>query len=68
MIVDAQLREGSGVSAVEQILRTGFIPHILVSGAKVQALRAGAVVIHKPFFEGDLAQAIRRALAKAAAF
>jgi hypothetical protein len=54
MIVDAQLREGSGVSAVEQILRTGFIPHILVSGAKVQALRAGAVLIDKPFFEGVL--------------
>jgi DNA-binding response OmpR family regulator len=68
MIVDAQLREGSGVAAVEQILLAGFVPHVFVSGAKVQALRTGAVLIHKPFLEGDLAQAIKRALADAAAF
>ena len=67
MIVDAQLREGSGVSAVEQILQTRFVPHVFVSGAKVQALRAGAILIHKPFFEGDLTQAIQRALTEAAA-
>ena len=27
MIVDARLRDGSGVSAVEEILRTGWVPH-----------------------------------------
>ena len=34
MIVDAQLRDGSGVIAVEEILQTGFIPHVFVSGAR----------------------------------
>ena len=32
MIVDDQLRRGSGISAVEQITRSGFIPHVFVSG------------------------------------
>ncbi len=32
MIVDARLRDGSGVSAVEEILRTGWVPHVFVSG------------------------------------
>jgi CheY-like chemotaxis protein len=49
MIVDAQLREGSGVSAVGQILQTGFVPHVFVSGANVQALRPGAVT--SPFLK-----------------
>ena len=33
MIVDARLGEGSGVSAVEKILRRRFVPHVFVSGA-----------------------------------
>jgi CheY-like chemotaxis protein len=28
MIVDGRLRDGSGVSAVNHILRTGFVPHV----------------------------------------
>lgn len=68
MIVDAQLRDGSGVLAVEKILQTGFIPHVFVSGARVRTVRSDAVVLHKPFREVDLAQAIQRALADAAAF
>ncbi len=63
MIVDARLGDGSGVSAVEQILRTGPVPHLFVSGetSKVKALRPDAVVIQKPFLETDLARAIQRA-------
>ncbi len=69
IIVDARLREGSGVSAVEQILRTGFVPHVFVSGdtARVRALRPGAVLLRKPFREPELAGAIQRALSAAAA-
>jgi two-component system, response regulator PdtaR len=69
MIVDARLGEGSGVSAVEEILRAGPIPHLFVSGdtSRVQALRPGAVVIQKPFRESDLARAIQRALGATAA-
>src|SRR5665213_1372335 len=65
MIVDARLRDGSGVSAVEEILRTGWIPHVFVSGektSKLHALRPGSVVIQKPFRDIDLDRAIQRAL------
>ena len=64
MIVDARLREGSGVSAVEEILRTGWIPHVFVSGetSRIHALRPGAIVIQKPFRDVDLNRAIQRAL------
>jgi two-component system, response regulator PdtaR len=63
MIVDARLRQGSGVSAVEEILRTGWIPHVFVSGeTTIQALRPGAIVIQKPFRDIDLNRAIQRAL------
>ena len=68
MIVDARLRDGSGVSAVEEILRTGWVPHVFVSGetSTIQALRRGAIVIQKPFRDMDLSRAIQRALDVAA--
>ena len=64
MIVDVRLRDGSGVSAVEEILRNGWVPHVFVSGetSSVQTLRPGAIVIQKPFREMDLDRAIQRAL------
>lgn len=67
MIVDARLDEGSGVSAVEEILRGGFIPHVFVSGetSSIRALMPGAVVIQKPFREPDLFLGIQRALSAA---
>jgi two-component system, response regulator PdtaR len=67
MIVDAG--DGSGVSAVERILRTGFVPHLFISGniSRVKALRPGAVVLEKPFREGELTRAIQRALDAVAA-
>jgi two-component system, response regulator PdtaR len=60
LVVDAQLGEESGISAVEEIARTGPIPHLFVSGdtSRIKALRPDAVVIQKPFRETDLAQAI----------
>ncbi len=68
IVVDARLGEGSGVSAVEEILCSGFVPHVFVTGdaLRVQALRPAAVVIQKPFREADLARAIQRALGAAA--
>ncbi|WP_342236381.1 response regulator [Inquilinus sp. OTU3971] len=67
MIVDARLGAGSGVSAVETILRARPVPHVFVSGdpSSVQALRPDAVVMQKPFREADLARAIQRALGAA---
>jgi two-component system, response regulator PdtaR len=69
MIVDERLRDGSGVSAVNQILRTGFVPHVFIGGdtSAVQALRPGAVALQKPFIESDLVRAIQCALGAALA-
>ncbi|HEY9345650.1 MAG TPA: response regulator [Inquilinus sp.] len=69
MIVDVRLGDGSGVSAVETILRAGPVPHVCVSGdpSRVQALRRSAVVMQKPFQEADLARAIQHALGALAA-
>ena len=36
MIVDNELRKGSGISAVEQIIRSGFIPHLFVTGKSTE--------------------------------
>jgi DNA-binding NtrC family response regulator len=68
MIVDAQLGDGRGITAVEEILRTGFVPHVFVSGdiSTVRALKPGAVAMQKPFSESDLLRAIQRALGAAA--
>jgi CheY-like chemotaxis protein len=64
IIVDAQLREGNGISAVDEILGSGFVPHLFVSGniKEVLARRPCAVAIEKPFRESELDQAIQRAL------
>ncbi len=66
VIADARLGDGSGISAVEEILRAGPVPYIFVSGdvAGVKALRPEAVVVQKPFNEADLALAIQRVLAR----
>jgi two-component system, response regulator PdtaR len=64
VIVDERLREGSGVSAVEEMLRTRPVPHVFITGdaSKVRALRPDAAVMQKPFREADLARAIKRVL------
>ena len=68
MIVDARLRDGSGIAAVEEILRSGFVPHVFVSGHPLrdQAISPRAVLLQKPFAESDLVRAISRAIAAAA--
>jgi response regulator of citrate/malate metabolism len=47
MIVDVWLGDGSGISAVDEILRTGPVSHMFVSGdiSNVQALKPGTVFI-----------------------
>lgn len=63
MIVDARLRHGSGVAAVERILRTGFVPHVFVSGDALDARRLDprAVLLRKPYAEVDLRRAVATA-------
>ena len=69
MIVDAGLGRGSGVSAIEEILRAGPLAHVFVSGdaGRVRALRPDAVVVQKPFRQAELVRAIETALAVATA-
>ena len=65
MIVDAGLGHGSGVAAVEEILRAGPVAHLFLSGdaGRVQTRRPDAIVVRKPFREAELARAIDNALA-----
>jgi CheY-like chemotaxis protein len=67
MIVDEHLGEGSGVGVVEALSKHGPVAHVFVSGdaLKIKKLRPGSVTIEKPYFEADLAWAIRTALFKA---
>ncbi len=69
MIVDARLGDESGVSAVEEILRSGFVPHVFIGGdiSMVQARKPGAVALQKPFDESSLVRAIQCALGAAGA-
>jgi DNA-binding NtrC family response regulator len=65
MIVDEWLRQGSGISAMAEINRSGYIPHIFVTGDPFisQSLRPGTIAIQKPFTISDLMKAVRSALA-----
>jgi len=67
MIVDAHLRQGSGLTAVAAVLKDGFIPHVFVSGDRLTKSLLGpeAIVLQKPFREADLVRAIARALNEA---
>ncbi len=64
MIVDAHLGTGSGIVAVETILRDGFIPHVFATGdpPSILAHVPSAIVIQKPFRETDISLAIHQAL------
>ncbi|WP_020176839.1 response regulator [Methyloferula stellata] len=68
MIVDVRLADGSGISAVDEILRTGFVPHVFVTGdpTSIMVHRPSSVVIQKPFRESELVLAIQRAFDAAA--
>ena len=67
MIVDAGLGRGSGVSAVEEILRAGPLVHVFISGdaGRLRVRKPDAVVVRKPFREAELVRAIHSALAAA---
>jgi CheY-like chemotaxis protein len=65
LIVDAGLSEGNGISAVDRILRGGFVPHVFVSGhdLRPETLNPRAVRLSKPYDARDLHAAIQSALA-----
>jgi len=68
MIVDAQLREGDGVAAVNEIRLVRPVAYVVMTGnpAALYGLEPGALVLHKPFSETELAKAIALAVAKSA--
>ena len=69
MIVDVRLGKGSGLFAVDEILRSRYIPHVFVSAdiSAVRAQRPLSVAMQKPYREAELASAIKRSLATPAA-
>jgi DNA-binding response OmpR family regulator len=58
MLVDRHLQSGSGVSAMNAILRQTAMPHIYMSGSSRSDLPANAIVLQKPFGMGDLRDAL----------
>ncbi len=67
MIVDVGLGEASGIVAVNEILRSGYVPYVFVTGDTVRGMPLGpkTILIQKPFRVSDLERAIQRALAPA---
>jgi len=63
LIVDMHLSPGNGADAIDFIMETKFIPHILVSGniAKVRERRPDAIMLEKPYTKISLISAIQRA-------
>ena len=58
MIVDAYLKPGSGVSAMDTILRRTAMPHIFMTGGHRQVVPPHATVLHKPFGMAGLTVAL----------
>jgi DNA-binding response OmpR family regulator len=67
MIVDINLGARSGVAAVRDILREGFVPHVFVTGDLLRNLELDpdAVLIQKPYRKADLVAAIARVISGA---
>ncbi len=64
IILDARLGEGSGLSALDEILRDAFVPHLFMTGnlAKLRMMRPDSTILQKPFGEAELAEGITRAM------
>ncbi len=67
MIVDAYLETGSGVSAMNAILRRIAMPHIFMTGGSRQIIPPQATVLYKPFSAAGLAAALERIAGQLAA-
>ena len=58
MIVDVWLHVGSGVAAMEVILRRTFMPHIFMTAGARHSIPAQATVLYKPFGMASLTAAL----------
>jgi len=63
MIVDVILRVGTGIAAVNAILKRGHVAHVFVSAdlTELKMQRPDAVMLEKPYVYTQLANAIIRA-------
>ncbi len=59
MIVDAYLQAGSGVAAMDAILRHTAMPHIFMTGGPRQIIPPKATVLYKPFGTVQLTAALQ---------
>jgi two-component system, response regulator PdtaR len=68
MIADVNLRIGSGIDAVKEILRNATIPHIFVSAdlTLVRAQNPTAIMLQKPYVYTQMSEAIWSATVLAA--
>lgn len=69
LLSDVKLRDGSGIDAVEEILRAGPIPHMFMTGdlLGLHLRLPDAVAVRKPFSSATLAKAIAKAVEAGAA-
>jgi CheY-like chemotaxis protein len=58
MIVDANLQVGSGVAAVNAILRLTAMPHIFMTGGSRLSIPADVTMLQKPFGMAGLKAAL----------
>lgn len=64
LIVDAWLKDGSGLTVIDKVCQYGHVPHLYASGdiSGIQLARPEAVVIQKPYHVVKLEAAIERAM------
>lgn len=64
LIVDAHLRDGSGIVAVARILESGYMPHIFMTGDRLAGGQGNsrAIILQKPFLDSDVDKAISAAM------
>jgi CheY-like chemotaxis protein len=62
MIVDMELAQGTGASAMRSILQTATMPYVFMSGSSRHAMPAGAILLQKPFGELSLVNALECAM------
>lgn len=64
IVINVGFTETDGVAVVDQILRSGVVPHVFVTGDHLSTLSfpPGAVLIQKPFRGPDIQWAIERRL------
>jgi two-component system, response regulator PdtaR len=62
MVVDVGLAQGNGIQAVNRILCDRYVPHVFISGDRLEyaGLHPLAIRLHKPFRDVDLAASLSR--------